>query len=512
MILSSPTVCLVFCVADLLRMHPAYQFVLLPLVACVLLLRADWAAVSRLSLHSPWVKGLYVLHLLLALTALGLNSPFLAGVSLLTSAMALAVAMGGLAGVQTAPWVFPALMLFLIPPPLSLDVALHQKLSGLASFLSEDLLDQMKIDHLIEGAVVVTADQSFFVDDACSGTNSLLITLCMAVIVCGFNRRRLLHTLMVFGSAGLMAVAANVLRIFVVIVGTVKYGLELEKGWPHEVLGIAFFVLDLVLVWSADSGWQFVLNFSERRASPSLIVTVVPGKQRPAWLVRMSSLVAASGLLLWLGPAVLAATRAEHHTGGGLSMLDTFECPPQLAGWERVGVGTQEDSVVGDLGVRNQVWLYRKGTAQVHLAVNFPFRGFHDTRLCYLGRGWRLDQEEDVPLAGGQERSVRHLGMTQLTEVSHGDVWLCVLREDGSLMKYDEKKPLNGVWERAISRWSAVDPDEMATTAVLQVMAVEQELGNDGQQAVNELIAAGVQHLAGRLSKGGGSEQKGTLQ
>jgi exosortase len=493
-------------------MHPAYQFILLPLAACGLLLRGDWEAVSQLSLHSRWVKGLFSLHLLLALVALALPSPFLAGVALLIAAVALSVATGALPGLLTPPWVYPALTLFLIPPPLRLDVTLHQKLSGLASYLSEDLLDLMKIDHLIEGAVMVTADKSFFVDDACSGTNSLLVTLCIAVIVCGLNRRRLLHTLLVFGSAGLIAVAANVLRILVVIVGTVTYGLELEKGWPHEAMGILSFLLDLVLVWSADRGWQFVLNLGERAVKQKAAVKVDAGRQRPAWLMNLSRVVAVSGLLLWLGPQVLAATRAGPGASSGLSMLDSFEFPAQLAGWERVGDGTQEDSVVGDLGVRNQVWLYRKGPVQVHLAVNFPFLGFHDTRLCYLGRGWRLDKEEDAPMAGSQQNLVRHLSMTQLTEVSHGDVWLCVLRADGSLVKYAEKQALGGFFQRALTRWTGDASAETATTCVMQVMAVEQQLGTQEQQAVDELIAAGVQQLAGKLSQAGGLNPKGPLK
>ena len=499
------------CIVDLLRWHPAYQFSLLPLAACALLLRREWTSISHLSLHSPWVKALYALHLLLAAAAFALPSPALAGIALFIAAAALAVAMARLPGMGTAPWIFPAMMLFLIPPPLHLDSTLHQKMSGLASHLSEDWLDLMKIDHLVEGAVVVTGDKSFFVDDACSGTNSLLITVCMALIVCGFYRRSLLHTLAVFTSAGLIAVAANVLRICVVIGGSVKLGLELEKGWPHEALGIASFLLDLLLVWSADRGWQFILNFAERAENPGDLNPTTAGMQRPVWLARTSTLVAFVGLLLWAGPEVLAATRAARSSASGLSVLDAFEFPKQLAGWERVGDGAQEDSLVGKLGVRNQVWLYSKGTVQVHLAVNFPFLGFHDTRICYQGRGWRLDSQEDTPIAGGTDKSVRHLSMTQLAELSHGDVWLSVMQQDGTPRKYEEEKQLNGFFERAASRWTGGE-DDTKSTCVLQVMAVEQTLGEAEKKAVDELIAAGLQEVKAKLANTSNPAPKGAAQ
>jgi len=137
MSLASPVACLIFCLHEIWVRHPAYHFFPLPVVALF------WFSLQacRQSLFwdasSPAFKILTWLHLILAVASFFLISPFLAGLSFFVATLAFAVLMGNSPVTDTPRWSFPALALFLIPPPLRIDEIMHQCLAGLATRLSE---------------------------------------------------------------------------------------------------------------------------------------------------------------------------------------------------------------------------------------------------------------------------------------------------------------------------------------------------------------------------------------
>ena len=502
MLLASSGVCLLFSLHEIWVRHPACHFFPLPLAAWIWLTARDsmLQAVFRPQ-HPTAFLWLAACHLALALASFFLVSPFLAGLAFLMSSVAIAAAQPQSTGNEAPAWSLPALSLFLIPPPMMVDQNLHQILAGLAARLSQGWLDAMQVLHVVQGTIVATPEKRFFVDDACSGTNSMLVAICVALIVCSLKSRAWVHALALVMTAGLISVASNVLRICLIIGGSHSWGLELDHGWVHEAVGVGFFMLDLALVWSADRGWHFILNSSRVTAIPALWPT--PPLLAPVASVtsyaRLSMIVAVIGAAVLTGPEVLACFQpATIAITAQNKMAKEFQMPGELSGWSREGEKPVEDAVIGKLGVRNQVWLYRKGGLEAYVAVNFPFQGFHDTRLCYTGQGWQFQKQVDGALPGDKENTVRFLEMNQPTEMTRAHLWLSVFDEHGNAQKFTSEKPLDRMAERLLSRWTT--PGPVPTTYVLQVMAVEPEGAKPAQQAFTELLIGARNCVAGAIS------------
>lgn len=449
--------------------------------------------------HPTAFKWLVTCHLLLALAAFLLVSPFMAGLACVMSSAALAAAKGKPTEHEAPAWSLPALSLFFIPPPMMLDQQVHQMLAGMAARLSQGWLDAMQVLHVVQGTIVATPEKRFFVDDACSGTNTMMVAICVALIISCLNNRSWIHALVLLVTAGLISVASNVLRICLVIGGLHYWRLELDHGAAHEALGVVFFLLDLLLVWSADHGWHFALNSTRRKERADPYGTPKNAEAAPGMLGGLSLGAALIGMVLLLGPEVLALTRPS--TGSGAAKVitenDGFSMPGELAGWVRAGDQPVENSMIGNLGVRNQVWLYRKGGLEAFVAVNFPFRGFHDTRLCYLGQGWQFQNQVDGSLPGDTQNTVRFLEMNQPTELARAHLWLSVLDENGSAQTFASEKTLDRMTERLISRWS--NPTPVLNTYVLQIMAVEPDNDSSARSAVTDLLAEARNCLAKSL-------------
>ncbi|MCB1278003.1 exosortase U [Prosthecobacter sp.] len=498
--MSTSIVCLLFSLHEIWVRHPASHFFPLPLAAWLLLITRHQMLRSLHQPKNPAMFGwLVAIHLLLALAAFVLISPFLAGLAFLAASVALAAAKGRDGEDEAPAWSLPALALFLIPPPMMLDQDMHQMLAGLAARLSQGWLDAMQVLHVVQGTIVATPEKRFFVDDACSGTNSMLVAICVAVIICSFNRRTPGHAVALLAATALISITSNVLRICLMIGGLRFWGLELDHGWVHDAVGVAFFLLDLLLVWSADHGLHFIINGRPPDTGSSRWDTDVTCRPAAisAALGRMNLCVAFIGLVLLVGPEVLTLTRpapiAQTQDGP-----DEFHMPEQLAGWTRSGDQPVENSMVGNLGVRNQVWVYRKDGLEAFVAINFPFQGFHDTRLCYAGQGWQFQKQKDEVLPGETKKSVRYLEMTQPTEMTRAHLWLSVVDGLGTTQEFTTGKLLGGMGERLLTRWSNPGPEP--TTYVVQVLTVEPETDDWKQSAFTELLAEARGRMADALS------------
>lgn len=494
---ATPLLCLLFSTYELWERHPACHFFPLPLAALGWLIFQTRQHAGKAP--STPVRGwLVCLYLLLAVAAFGLVSPFLAGISFVVAMMAYGMSLDARGRNLFPTWSYAALSLFFIPPPLELDDQLYQLLAGLAARLSQGWLDTLGVVHVVEGVIVATPLKRFFVDDACSGTNSLLVALCVAVILASLKKRTLPHLAALLVTTALVSVATNVLRICVVIGSLHLWKVELDSGMPHEMLGIAFFLLDLLLVLSADHGLHFTLNRPQTVTEEPTANMIRPVGTVSAWHQRISLAGAVAGLLILLGPAALALTRSTE-TASQTAGLEQFTMPQQLGGWVRTGEKPVEDTVIGKLGVRNQVWLYRNNGMEAYVAVNFPFLGFHDTRVCYQGQGWQFQRQIDSTLPGDTTaNTVRFLQMHQPTELMHADLWLCVLDEKGVPCSFSSENMLERVTDRVVSRWK--QEDKPTTTYVLQVLAVEPGNQEGAQRTYTDLVAGARDGLAAAIS------------
>ena len=485
---ASPLACLGLALHELWLRHPAYHFVPLPLLVLAWLIWQDTRGILAEGRRLWMTKALVLVHFALATTGFLLLSSFFSGLAFVVAMLAYAVGYPRTSRLDPPRWAIPALAAFVVPPPLMMDSDLHQVMAGLAARLSQGWLDAMQLVHVVEGAIVVTPSRRFFVDDACSGTNSLLTVSCLALIVGALRFRSGWHTLALVIAGALMSVASNVLRICVVIGGAHYYGLALEEGALHELLGMTIFLLDLALVCSADLGLKFVLN----HASFSSVVPALLPRQRGVvaslWPAHVSLAVALLGMGLVFGPSFLVRPAAAAARSNLDVSVQDVELPLQLAGWTRKAGPAIENSLIGSLGVRNKVWVYQQGGQEVSVAVNYPFKGFHDTRLCYIGQGWQIQKQMDITPAGEDGNTVRFLQMSQPADLTQADLWLAVFDDRGVPQRFPSENFAERFSERVAGRWT--QPQSLETTVVLQALAVEPDSSSGSQAMRAELLAA----------------------
>ena len=68
----------------------------------------------------------------------------------------------------------------------------------------------------------------------------------------------------------------------------------------------------------------------------------------------------------------------------------TFAMPETVGSWKRLNTEVPPLQKIETMGVYSQIWHYHRGDVLASLALDYPFQGYHDVRLCYTLRGWDL--------------------------------------------------------------------------------------------------------------------------
>jgi len=185
-----------------------------------------------------------------ALTVLGvlihLAARVLGNLALETSAALFVVPglIGWIAGTQAVIRLrYPLLaLLFAVPLPGSLVVALTFPLKMAVSFVSAELLQAMQLPVAREGVLIDIGSYRLLVADACSGLQSMFGLAASAVIYLALvGQRSAPHALAMLAAVLPIAFAANVIRVTVLALITYWWGEAAGQGFFHEFAGIAMF-------------------------------------------------------------------------------------------------------------------------------------------------------------------------------------------------------------------------------------------------------------------------------
>jgi exosortase/archaeosortase family protein len=262
--------------------------------------------------------------------------------------------------------------------------------------------------------------RQLFVDEACSGIVSIMSVIACAALYAVWQRRTLLHTLLLVITGIGWAAAMNVVRIFVVSAAHAWYDTNLAEGTPHEILGVVVFlgttlavistdqVLAILLapirvsaIWQAEAqqnawinGWNQRIAHSDESAQPP--GSPPPNQQRTAPFPRPFALATALacvllGMYQLAGPS-LANQFADREVQNVLKMT-ADALPAQIGDWKRIEFETVHREVNAELGEYSHVFHYQHvGTSQrVVMSIDFPFRrGWHELCACYRASGWTL--------------------------------------------------------------------------------------------------------------------------
>jgi len=427
--------------------RPYYQFFPMALVGAVVLAKRGIEELPR-----PLAPGRTFLTILLVGAAFGLLfiglvmwSPWLAGIAALLCLAGLAWGTGGAPALRA---VFPALLLVctFIPPPVDLDARLMVALRGVAVQWSSRMLDFLGVVHSLSGNVIDLPRRQLLVEEACSGINSVMLTLATCIFYM-FWRRRSFWRLLVclpFVFAGVLL--GNVVRICFGAWLQFYYHHDILSGWRHETVGLILLLGYVALILSLDELLEFVSVPIRRRSRSRRVAPPLPVAADPAPVIRRPYVAAAAPAWLLvvavsfavLGVATVGvrlATQKRHFLVAGSYTLPagtTFDLSAKIGQWQRQDAAEPFHKAETQ-GVNSQVWNYQNGSLVASVAIDYPFRGYHDVTICYSLVGWTIDhsQRETPADTGIPDMAVE----MSRPPVSHASLWFSTVDETGSWLE-----------------------------------------------------------------------------
>jgi exosortase len=156
-----------------------------------------------------------------------------------------------LAGWPALRWALPAIafLVFMIPFPYQVEVALAHPLQRLATAWSTYALQVLGLPALAEGNIIVIDEVRLGVLEACSGLGMLATFAALSTAVALVIRRRWPEKLAILASAVPVAVLANVARITLTGVLHRTAGSTLANAVFHDLAGWLMMPLALGLLW-----------------------------------------------------------------------------------------------------------------------------------------------------------------------------------------------------------------------------------------------------------------------
>lgn len=390
--------------------------------------------------------GVVFIHLsvLVVATAVVLNSPWLAHVSvmlLITGWMLKRLAHVEWPTVLT----WSSIVLVTLPLPLKLDEVLIQQLQLLSSQSAGRVLDLVGINHLLWGNVIELRSGKLFVDQACSGIDSLYALLAVSLIFIVYKKQSFVTAMLALATVPFWAWFGNVLRLVVITYCEDRLSINLLTGWQHSLLGLVTFavafssliatnhfivlVLKPMPVGRLSSTWahktyNWIVKWpyfsrGEKSSEVQQATEVLVNKENDnsgrssvyVWgltgvllLVGLCSI----GPVFLLGPWKPSARLVLPSLDRGL-VESTFnrECmPEELDGLKLLDFKVTKRERGDVLGEYSATWFYRNAERNVTISLDFPFPGYHELEICYQLAGSRVVGEMrdlDIMSSNGQQ-------------------------------------------------------------------------------------------------------------
>ncbi len=337
------------------------------------------------------------------------------------------------------------LLWILVRPPLKIDLWLIQWLQQNTAGLSSFTLDWLGIAHFRQGVVIELPSRVLFVEEACSGVQSLFSFLALAAIIAVWNQRSLLFTVILVLASVLGAAAMNVARIVLITWGEASGNYDFLKEPDHTYLGLGIFLVAFLWMISCDQLLRFFLGPIPLSAAeqshlnsarePKFLKLVfkwnrwvvgsrsidagimrLPKKKEqereplPTWLKKTETagIIAASFVaVVFSGGGWLASSLSSDHKQSAVSTQNPAEelkqkigelhqnsLPPELLGWKQKSFETKKRAINAEFGELSKQWVYESEFGLVLLSVDSKYKGWHDLRLCYTNTGWTVIESE----------------------------------------------------------------------------------------------------------------------
>ena len=324
-------------------------------------------------------------------------------------------------------WGIWALMWLMLPPPIEFGAFIVQKMQLISSIMSSQILDLMKIDHLMTGNVFTLPSKQLFVDEACSGIVSVMSVIAATGMYAVWKDRSLLHALLLMLASVGWALVMNTVRIVVIAIAESWFGINLADGSAHEVLGLVLFSVTFIAAMSTDQFLEFALGpikakpgesgvrgnpivqfwnwmgaalvpkFRKRNADQSTLNGKLSGILTPK-LVMTGVPIALAGIwavLVYTG-VVGARPAPTVNAEALLTSISAETLPAEIHGWKQAeyeGSDREDGAIQGhwDFGRFSNSYTYVNGVRKSQVSMDYPFTGgWHELSACYRMTGWKI--------------------------------------------------------------------------------------------------------------------------
>lgn len=312
-------------------------------------------------------------------------------------------------------WMPLAVLIFMVPLPISMTQGLSLDLQLLSSALGVALIRAVGISVYLEGNIIDLGSYQLQVAEACSGLRYLFPLMTLAFLVAILFRGPLWKRALILISSVPITIVMNSLRIGLIGISVEAWGPRMAEGVLHDFEGWLVFMFStgallLVSVGLAKLGsktgsgparWSDAFDFGPTTAPPAPSAVTSTRQAIPAPFLAAALVVVAIGL-------------------GGLAVPDQVEAAPARA--ELIEFPTHVGPWVGERGSLASVYLdqlqlddyliadYRDESGA---AINFYVayyqsqrgtRRVHSPANCIPGGGWAILKMEKrlLPSTSGQ--------------------------------------------------------------------------------------------------------------
>jgi len=232
--------------------HNAHGALVPPAVAYLSYTELKWRRYGAV-VPSAWGFALVIPALVLHVLDTGMNTGLLSAFSIVLLLPGLSLLFLGVE--RTRAILFPlAFMLFALPIPLSLTEQLHLVLRHIAANAAAAIVPIFGIPVYLEGTTLQLGSATLGIEDACSGFSTLYAAAAVACLM-AYQTDKWPRKLLVLASAAPLAIAANVLRVTLLVIVVARTGVDVLETWIHPATGIMTFALALpAIMWLGRNG------------------------------------------------------------------------------------------------------------------------------------------------------------------------------------------------------------------------------------------------------------------
>jgi exosortase len=200
---------------------------------------------------SPWGIFLIAVSVLYYLFSALFRINFTGGLSMFVGVFGLVLYLYGAAVLKEI--IFPvSFLIFMFPLPEVAIVNISFRMKLFAAGIAEHILNNIGLQAIRHGSIIVLEHTQVVVDDVCSGLRSLISLTALGSIFAYWLKGSKIKKVILFLTTIPIAVLTNVCRVVFLSAVSEIWGTEAASGFVHDFSGFAIFALAFIMLWAVS--------------------------------------------------------------------------------------------------------------------------------------------------------------------------------------------------------------------------------------------------------------------